>query len=96
MDIDNYAPKKPAGPSIIPLVWTALAVGIVSIILAFVNGIAAAVFGAIGLFLGGYTMARAMKHVQAGIITMKYVWIAGIGLILSVIGFMAGWIDLVG
>lgn len=96
MDIDNYAPKKPAGPAVVPLVWSALAIGIVSIILAFVSSIAAAVFGAIGLFLGGYATTRAMKHLQAGNISKTYVYIAGLGLILSVVGFMIGWIDTLG
>ena len=96
MDIDNYAPARRPGPGVKNIIWAALALGIVSIILMFFSYAGAAVFGAIGLFAGGFAMARAMKRVQAGEIGKNFVYIAGAGLILSVIGFMVGYAGLVG
>ena len=96
MDIDNYAPTRRPGPAVTNVIWGALALGIISVILMVFSYAGAAVFGALGLFLGGFAMARAMKRVQIGEIDKKFVYIAAAGLVLSVIGFMVGYAGLVG
>ncbi|KUE73520.1 hypothetical protein AUQ37_08680 [Candidatus Methanomethylophilus sp. 1R26] len=59
MDIDNYAPTRRPGPAVKNIIWGALALGIISVILMVFSYAGAAVFGALGLFLGGFAMARA-------------------------------------
>ena len=40
-------------------------------------------------------MSRAMKRVQIGEIKMPFVYIAALGLLLSVIGFILGYADVI-
>jgi len=68
----------------------ALVLGIVSVIAAFADAVwfIPAVLGAIGIFLGSFSMS-AVRKADIG---NKILWIAfaGIGMALSVIGFMWG------
>lgn len=96
MNLDDFAPQPKRAPVPVKHLCVAAAViGAVSVLTMIPNSWLAVVFGAIGLFLGGFSMSRAMKRAQAGDVGMSFVYIAALGLLLSVIGFIVGYADIV-
>ncbi len=73
-----------------PYCAAALAIGAVAIILALVvkQGYAAAAVGAVGLVAGGYAIN--MPRILGGPSKAALTAVAGIGLMLSIVGFMFG------
>lgn len=88
LDVRYRAPKKrnPMAFSIVALI-----IGIVSIALCFVDGAsaAAAVIGAVGLVIGSYSV-NLPRYLQDCNNKTAYMGIAGVGMILSVFGFILG------
>ena len=69
----------------------AVILGAASLILALFDiGIGAAIFGAFGMFLGGYTQSFVRVVGVKDEKKKTFVYIAIVGLIISVIGFMFG------
>ncbi len=96
MDIDYFEPgPKKAPVPVKHLCIAAAAIGIISAVAIILNCWVALVFGALGLFLGGFSMSRAMKRAQIGEIGMNFVYVAAFGLLLSVIGFILGYANVV-
>ena len=96
MNLDDFAPEPERAPVPVKhLCIAAVALGAISAVAIFLNSWAAVVFGAIGLFLGGFSMSRARKRVQLCEIKMPFVYIAALGLLLSVIGFILGYADVI-
>lgn len=92
MEAEEPIEKAPA--SVVNLCIGAAALGVIALVgeLAGVY-LMAVVFGALGLLIGGFAMSRAYR--DGGMNKNVYVGIAAAGLLIAVIAFMLGFIDLV-
>lgn len=96
MNLDDFAPQPKRAPVPVKHLCVAAAViGAVSVLTVIPNSWVAVVFGAMGLLLGGFSMSRSMKRAQIGDVSMSFVYVAALGLLLSVIGFIMGYADVV-
>ncbi len=96
MNLDDFAPQPKRAPVPVKHLCIATAVlGIVSAAAVFLNSWVALVFGAIGLFLGGFSMSGALKRAHMGQFSMNFVYVSALGLLLSVIGFILGYANVV-
>jgi len=93
MELEEPIEKAPS--SVVNLCVGAAALGVIAIVGHLVGVfILAVVFGALGLLIGGFAMSRAYR--DGGMNKNSYMGIAAVGLLLSVIAFMLGFIGLVG
>ncbi len=86
-------PKTPASTA--TLVGISVILGVFAIVMYFINlGAGAAVFGGMGLVLGGFSFGRAFT--APGNLRKIFTALVAVSLILSVMGFMLGFASLVG
>ncbi len=77
------------------LVLIALVLAILSVVCLVPKVyVACAIFGAIGLMLGGYSMGYVHRHAESA--QKQLMAMAGAALLLSVIGFMFGFLGIAG
>jgi hypothetical protein len=83
--------KMRFGINAVYLAYMAIIFGIASIITVFLGfGMFAIVFGAIGMVISGYSQTAVRLSDMAGKIKIALVVISGIGILLSIIGFIYG------
>lgn len=95
VNVDDIGPQ-PIGSKIsaIHLCILLMIMGVLSIATALAGvGIAGVIFGAVGLVLGGYTMGKA-RHIGPEKRNL-FLALCAVGLILSVVGFLLGYADVV-
>ncbi|AGI47974.1 hypothetical protein TALC_00981 [Thermoplasmatales archaeon BRNA1] len=94
---DIYDEQKPKKPLINPLIssFLALATGIIGMVCFLIGVYAGAlVFGACGLFFGGNSFGHGVKVMHESD-DYKPAVISGVGLLLSVIAFMFGFVGVI-
>ena len=93
MTMFDYESERKAPPigafNLILIAIVIAALGLVCVLVKVPVG--AAVFGAIGLVMGGYSMGYVNKHANGD---RKLLALSGAALLISVIAFMLGFVDL--
>ncbi|MBO4502587.1 MAG: hypothetical protein J5707_02890 [Candidatus Methanomethylophilus sp.] len=96
-ELDNEKKRKVPPIGAINLVLIALVFAILGVVCLFPKVYyGCAIFGALGLLLGGYAMGYTHKHSNSVETAKKLFILSGAALIISVIAFMFGFVGIAG